>query len=137
MRIPDDLLVRIDEACEGTNRTAWLLGLVEAELDGSGPDQPVDIGLVAGLPAASEIPPGRIPSPGIACSWPECWARDTHRFGVTDPSELTRGGYRERPRDPEACGSTLCPTHSAKLNGFRYVRPPQAPGPPRAPAEPA
>jgi hypothetical protein len=44
---------------------------------------------------------------------------------VTDPAELTRGGYRDRPRDPEKCGITLCPAHSAKLNGFRFVRAPQ------------
>ena len=122
MRVPDDLLARIDEACGGETRTAWLLGLAERELDDSGPDDGGMEAVPAGLLVTYEIPPGGIDSPGVACSWPECWARDTSRYGVTDPAELTRGGYRDRPRDAELCGITFCPAHAARLDGFRYVR---------------
>ena len=122
LRVPDDLLARIDEACGSETRTAWLLGLAESELDGSGPDDGGLEAVAAGMAVTHEVPPGGIPSPGVACSWPECWQRDSSRYGVFDPSELTRGNYRERARDPELCGLTLCPAHAARLDGFRYVR---------------
>lgn len=119
LRVPDDLLARIDEACGDETRTGWLLGLAEGELDNLGPE--AGNGL-ADLAVTNEVPSGGIDSAGVACFWPECWDRTTRRYGVTDPAELTRGGYGEQPRDPEKCGLVLCPSHAAKLNGFRFVR---------------
>lgn len=46
---------------------------------------------------------GGIPSPGVACSAPTCWARDTSRYGL-----------RQIP---------LCPADAAALAGLAYQRP--------------
>lgn len=75
------------------------------------------------LPVTHEVPPGGIGSAGVACAWSACWARDTRRYGVTDPAELRRGDYAVRPRDEESCGIPLCPAHAARLAGFRFVSP--------------
>lgn len=126
LRVPDDLLARIDGACGEVTRTAWLLGLAERELDDAGPDYRDPVAAPS-LPVTNQIPPGGIDSPGVACAWPTCWARDTARYGVTNAAELTRTDYAVQPRDEEACGLVLCPAHAARLNGFRYVRPTVAP----------
>jgi hypothetical protein len=55
--------------------------------------------------------------------WSGCWARDTARYGVTDPAELARTDYRDRARDENAVGHTLCPAHAARLGGLIYRRP--------------
>jgi hypothetical protein len=127
LRVPETVLALIDEARGEQSRSAWFLELAEAELDDSGPDQPAVGSPITGLPVTSDIAPGGVASPGVACSWPECWARDTRRYGATDPGELTRGGYRECPRDAEKCGLALCPAHAARLDGFRFVRPREVP----------
>lgn len=127
LRVPEATLALIDEARGEQPRSGWFLALAEREFDDIGPDQPVANGLMPGLPVTCEVPPGGIGSPGVACSWPECWVRDTRRYGVTDAAELTRGSYLERPRDPEKCGISLCRAHASKLNGFRYIRPQAAP----------
>jgi len=122
LRVPEATLAMIDEARGGQSRSGWLLDLAERELAGDGrPDD--GRASAAALPAAREVPAAGIPSPGVACSWPSCWARDTARYGVTDPAELYRTDFRDRPRDPERCGVTFCPAHAARLSGFRYVRP--------------
>jgi hypothetical protein len=127
VRLPDGMRETMRQARGEVSESEFVTAAITAALDDAGPDQLVDIGLMPGLPVTSEIQPGGIASPGVACSWPECWARDTRRYGATDPGELTRGGYRECPRDAEKCGLALCPAHAARLDGFRFVRPREVP----------
>ena len=112
LRVPDDLLGRIDEASEGSTRTAWLLDAAERELDDACPEGPVrdTPGVTHEAPAGASCV-----TPGVACSWARCWARNTARYGVTDPAELTRTDYGDRARDEAAVGHPLCPAHAARL----------------------
>ena len=111
LRVPDDLLARIDEACEGSTRTAWLLGLAAEELDDAGPDrEPVQASGVR------SIGPG-LPAPGVLCIWAACMSRDCDRYGVTDPAELTRRDYASRARHEDKAGLALCKAHAATLEG--------------------
>lgn len=111
LRVPDDLLARIDEACEGSTRTAWLLGLAVAELEDAGPDddpfRPPE--LPADLPsgAVGILGPG-VPSPGVVCFTPHCMQRNTAKYGL-----------RELP---------LCTACAYAAGGVEYSRPqPQFP----------
>jgi hypothetical protein len=99
LRIPADLLGRIDQAAEGTTRTAWLLAAAERQLDGSGPAEhhdkapPVTAGLPSG--AIGVLGPGT-PSPGAVCMTPGCWQGDTSKYGT-----------RQLPLCP-ACAHAAC-----------------------------
>lgn len=114
-RLTEDVLSLLDDARGDASRGAWLTELVARELSGGGSQ-----GRPA--PGARSLGPG-IPAPGVACAWPSCWGRDSDRYGVTDPAELTRGGYRDRPRDEGKCGIVLCKAHAAMLEGREYRRP--------------
>ena len=114
LRVPDDLLARIDEACGESSRTAWLLGLATQQLDGLGEMHPAEA-TSAPVPAGPRsIGPG-IPAPGVLCMWAACMSRDSDRCGVTDPSELTRRDYASQARDEDKCGLALCKAHAAVL----------------------
>ena len=83
---PGDLLERIDQAAEGTTRTAWLLGLAARELDGTG-RAPAPV--AADVRDASRTDPARTlatgtPSPGVYCATPKCWETDTAKYGLRD-----------------------------------------------------
>jgi hypothetical protein len=121
MRVPDDLLERIDAAADGSSRTAWLLGLATRRLDDTapGPHAPVTASSPQGQ---RSIGPG-LPSPGGTCMWSACHSRDTDRYAVTDPAELTRGNYREQGRDEDKAGHVLCKRHAAQLEGRAYSKP--------------
>ena len=121
MRVPEDLLAAIDGARGEESRTAWVLAAAELALSAEASAEPPPL---AAAPTAAPRSIGTgIPSPGVACAWGACWARDTSRYGVTDPAELTRGGYRERPRDENKVGIVLCPAHAALLEGREYRSP--------------
>ena len=129
LRVPDDLLSRIDEACGDATRTGWLLGLAARELDSEAPSAPSTGARSIGL---------GIPAPGVLCLWAACMSRDSDRFAVLDPGELTRS-YREQPRDEDKAGIALCKHHAAQLEG-RVHRAPQRELPPgwrKRQAEPA
>lgn len=129
LRVPADTLGVIDELRGEQTRSGWILDLITQELDGPAEHGPRETRLSAPatLPVTHGAQPGGIPSPGVACAWPTCWVRETSRYGVTSPAELLRTDYRDRPRDEEACGLVLCPAHSGRLAGFRFVRPTAAP----------
>ena len=115
LRIPAGTLDRIDDVRgEEVTRSGWILAAVDSVLAG---DQPAAV-----TPGARSLGPA-IPAPGVSCMWAGCWNRDSDRYGVTDPAELTRGGYRERPRDENKCGIVLCKSHAATLEGRAYTRP--------------
>lgn len=120
MRVPGDLLERIDAAAEGTSRTAWFLGLAARELDAPGVNTPGASRMAA--PGSRSIGPG-IPAPGAVCMWPACFSRDCDRYGVTDPAELDRTDYREQRRDDDKSGLALCKPHAAILEGRVYQPP--------------
>ncbi len=98
LRIPDDLLARIDVAAEDTNRTAWILTAVRYALEDPGP------GAYPGehFPASGALVAGE-PSPGVLCMGAGCWQRDTSRYGL-----------RRLP---------LCPACAAALTGAEYRKP--------------
>jgi hypothetical protein len=115
LRVPDDVLARIDQASEGSTRTAWLLGLAQRQLDGGQPAQ-------APLSGARSLGPG-IPAPGVLCLWAACMSRDSDRYGVADRRELERRDYGELPRNEDAVGLALCKHHAAILERRTYRAP--------------
>lgn len=70
-----DPLDRVDAARGEASRSAWALALIERALDGA-PAVPVAVPAAAGGLVADE------PCPGVACTGPGCWARDTRRYGL-------------------------------------------------------
>lgn len=120
MRVPEDLLERIDLACAGSNRTAWFLGLAARELDET---PPASAPVAAGASAAQRSIGAGIPSPGVTCMWAACFSRDTDRYAVTDPGELTRPDYRDQRRDEDKAGHVLCKRHAARLEGRAWTAP--------------
>jgi hypothetical protein len=81
LRVPKDTLARLDSARGADIRSAWVLRLIGRELDGQAPagePAPADPASPAG-PLA--LPRGE-PCPGVACSGPGCWNRDTARHGL-------------------------------------------------------
>ena len=73
-RVGEDLLAGVDDMRGEQTRGAWVATLIEGELtDGLAAASP--IAAIAGLRQAE-------PSPGVVCSGPTCWQRDTSRYGV-------------------------------------------------------
>ncbi len=103
VRVPEDMLAAVDGARGDGTRSAWILALIERELlDGD-----TGRGPAATSPAAPAVSPlGAIgdgePSPGVACSGPGCWQRNTARYGL-----------RRVP---------LCPACVSALRGETYQR---------------
>jgi hypothetical protein len=112
----------ITEARGDAKESEWVVQALRDALDGAGPDyaEPLSPG-TAGM-AVSTVPEGGVPSHGVLCMWPKCFARDTSRYGVTDPGELLRTDWRERPRDEDAVGLALCPKHANLLAGLIFKR---------------
>ena len=52
--------------------------------------------------------------------WAACMNRDSDRYGVTDPGELTRRDYAQRARDENKAGIALCKTHAAIIEGRQH-----------------
>jgi hypothetical protein len=75
LRVPKDTLARIDHARGDDTRSAWVLRLIDRELTGPQP------ALVPAGTAPITSPAGE-PCPGVACSGPGCWNRDTARYGL-------------------------------------------------------
>lgn len=75
LRVPEDTLARIDSARGEDTRSAWVLRLIDRELDSQVTTAP---------PAAAPIASAARgePSPGIACAGPGCWQRNTTRYGL-------------------------------------------------------
>ena len=101
LRVPKDTLTRIDVARGGDTRSAWVPRLIGRELDSPDPAAK-PAAPVADSPAGPLTLPLGEPYPGVACSGPGCWNRDTARFGL-----------RRLP---------LCPACAAALQGHDYKR---------------
>lgn len=100
VRVPPSLFEQIDAAANGTTRTAWLLDAARAALADTGPD---DFPLGEPFPhAPGTLVPG-VPTPGLACSTPLCWDRQTARYGDR--------------------GLILCAACAAAATGQPYQRP--------------
>ena len=106
LRVPEDTVARIDQARGGDTRSAWVLRLIDRELDGPRPahvtnEPSVTAALLGALPASE-------PSPGVACSGPGCWNRDTARYGprrlvlCTACAAALRGQTHKREASPSA-----------------------------------
>ena len=128
MRVADDLLARIDNACAGRSRTAWFLGLAARELDEAASGDRARHANTISSAGPRSIGPG-MPSPGVTCMWAACMNRDTSRYGATDPAELTRDNYRDQKRDEDTAGHVLCKHHAAQLEGRTYSAPMEDPPP--------
>jgi hypothetical protein len=76
LRVPEDILARIDDARGGDTRSAWVLRLIDRELAGQNP-APAPVG-AASLGALPDGEPGN----GSVCATPGCWQRDTRKFGL-------------------------------------------------------
>ena len=76
LRVPETTLARLDDARGEETRSAWVLRLIDRELDGQAAAPPP---AGASSPAAGN---DGEPSPGVACSGPGCWNRDTARYGL-------------------------------------------------------
>jgi hypothetical protein len=72
---PEDTLARIDQARGDDTRSAWVQRLIDRELTGQTTTEPS-----AARPPVT-LPDGE-PCPGLACSGPGCWNRDTARYGL-------------------------------------------------------
>ena len=94
LRVPEDTLARLDEARGDDTRSAWVLRLIGRELDGRAAaaenrEALTDFTAQNRHPRADSaagagplvFPPGE-PCPGVACSGPGCWNRDTARYGL-------------------------------------------------------
>jgi hypothetical protein len=64
IRVPADMLARIDDLRGEESRSAWVLAAVGRELTDGPAIVPVDSPEVT-----HEIPAGGIPSPGVVCQW--------------------------------------------------------------------
>jgi hypothetical protein len=80
LRVPEGTLARIDQARGEDTRSAWVLRLIDRELDGPRPAQVMNEPSVTA--AAAIAITGGEPSPGIACAGPGCWQRNTTRYGL-------------------------------------------------------
>jgi hypothetical protein len=95
MRVPDDLLTRIDQAAEGSNRTAWILAAAARELDGSAtsaPDTSVGGRHMVTYPSVAARPPRRR-RVGVP-AWfrrRELTEPQLGRYGVIDAPGWSRG----------------------------------------------
>jgi hypothetical protein len=81
LRVPKDTLARLDDARGGDTRSAWVLRLIDRELDGQVPAAK-PAAPVADSPAGPLVLPPGEPCPGVACSGAGCWNRDTARYGL-------------------------------------------------------
>ena len=81
LRVPEDTLARIDQARGDDTRSAWVLRLIDRELDGQAVAAKPATGVSDSPAGPLVIPPGE-PCPGAACSGPGCWNRDTARYGL-------------------------------------------------------
>ena len=80
LRVPEDTLARLDDRRGEETRSAWVLRLIDRELDGPGPahvtnEQSATAAPLPALPAGDS-------SPGVACAGPGCWQRNTSRYGL-------------------------------------------------------
>jgi hypothetical protein len=80
LRVPDDTLARIDDVRGEETRSAWLLGLIDAELTGGG-EAPVPA-VVPGRSSSVSVAGDGEPSHGVLCMGPGCWQRDTRKYGL-------------------------------------------------------
>jgi hypothetical protein len=81
LRVPEDTLARLDDKSGEQTRSAWVLRLIDREL--AGPDPAAEPATaVADFPAGPLVLPSGEPCPGVACSGPGCWNRDTARYGL-------------------------------------------------------
>jgi hypothetical protein len=81
LRVPKDTLARLDDVRGGDTRSAWVLRLIGRELVGPDPAAEPATAL-ADFPAGPLVLPSGEPCPGVACSGPGCWNRDTARYGL-------------------------------------------------------
>jgi hypothetical protein len=101
LRVPEDILARLDGTRGEETRSAWVLRLIDRELADQKPaPSPAS-------PSLAALPDGE-PSPGVLCMGPGCLERSTSRYGL-----------RRMP---------LCPACRAALEGRTYQReiPPSA-----------
>lgn len=99
-RVPPGMLEQVDQAADGETRTSWILAAIRSALADTGPD---DSPVAASLPSTSgALVPG-VPTPGLACSTPQCWERQTARYGDR--------------------GLILCAACAAAATGQPYQRP--------------
>jgi hypothetical protein len=96
LRVPETPLARIDETRGEETRSAWVLRLIDRELNGQ-PSAPPS------APSLGAIGPGE-PASGAVCATPSCWQRDTRKYGL-----------RKLP---------LCTACAAALQGEIYQREP-------------
>jgi hypothetical protein len=74
VRVPEDTLARIDAIRGDDTRSAWLQRLIDRELAGQ-QAAPTTSAAALALPDSE-------PCPGVVCSGPGCWNRDTARYGL-------------------------------------------------------
>ena len=118
-RLDAGLLERIDDVRGDASRGAWLAELVTREFDSG---RLARVAQSAPGAATGALGPA-LPSPGVPCMWAACLQRDTDRYAVEDPGELTRTNYRDHPRDEDKSGIALCKRHAARLEGRQYAKP--------------
>jgi hypothetical protein len=97
LRVPQDVVDRIDQARGEDTRSAWVLRAIDRELTGQPTTSP------AAPSSLGAISPGE-PSPGAICATPSCWQRDTRAYGL-----------RRLP---------LCTACAAAIQGYEYKRQP-------------
>jgi hypothetical protein len=102
LRVPEDTLARIDGARGEDTRSAWLLRLIDRELDGQAPASATQPAAAPPAPASPAALPDGEPSHGTLCMGPGCFQRDTRRYGL-----------RRLP---------LCTACAAALQGQAYQR---------------
>jgi hypothetical protein len=101
MRVPETTLARLDDARGEETRSAWVLRLIDRELNGqTAAAKPATA--VGDSPARPLVLPPGEPCPGVACCGPSCWNRDTARYGLRQLA--------------------LCPACRAALEGRTYQR---------------
>jgi hypothetical protein len=101
LRIPEDTLAQLDGHRSEETRSAWIVRLIDRELDGQAPTPgPPAVDTLTTSPPLAALANGE-PSPGVLCMGPGCWERNTSKYGLRQvPALPCLPGSLRRPHPP-------------------------------------